>query len=173
MTDRTEGRPPASLRRVDLDVRADIASGAEPFARIMAAVASLAPDQALVLRVPFEPMPLYGVLGRRGFSHWTETRQPGDWSIWFFRGTESAGEGTAAPPAKAPTPATLDVRGLEPPQPLVRVLERLDTLGPGEALIVIHDRRPLLLYPQIEERGFVHRTEEPRPGLVHILICRP
>src|SRR5215475_15717920 len=59
-------------RRVRLDVRDNIRRGEEPFARIMAAVKELAGDQALVLRVPFEPIPLYEVLGKRGFAHSTE-----------------------------------------------------------------------------------------------------
>jgi uncharacterized protein (DUF2249 family) len=69
--------------------------------------------------------------------------------------------------------ATLDVRGLEPPQPMVLVLERLTTLAPGETLEVLHDRRPLFLYPQLDDRGFVHETEVLAPGLVRIRICRP
>ena len=68
--------------------------------------------------------------------------------------------------------ATLDVRGLEPPQPLVRVLERLDTLGSGERLEVVLDRRPMLLYPQLEARGFAHTTDEATPGVVRVFITR-
>ena len=64
----------------------------------------------------------------------------------------------------------LDVRGLEPPKPLVRVLEALDRLGPGVQLEVRHDRRPILLYPQLDDRGFIHETDEPEPGLVRIVI---
>jgi len=37
---------------------------------------------------------------------------------------------------------------------------------------VIHDRRPLFLYPQLGAQGFAHETEEPAPGLVRILIRR-
>jgi len=64
----------------------------------------------------------------------------------------------------------LDVRGLEPPKPLVCVLEALDRLGPGVQLEVRHDRRPILLYPQLDDRGFIHETDEPEPGLVRIVI---
>jgi uncharacterized protein (DUF2249 family) len=170
----TDVRPPASLRRVDVDVRADIAGGVEPFARIMAAVKALGPDEAIVLRVPFEPVPLYDVLGKRGFSHWTEPERPGDWSVWFFRAAPSSPPKPVTPTA-TPSPgasAPLDVRGLEPPMPLVVVLERLDALGPDDELVVVHDRRPLFLYPQLEDRGFVHRTEEAEPGVVRILIRR-
>jgi tRNA 2-thiouridine synthesizing protein A len=71
-----------------------------------------------------------------------------------------------------PVPVTLDVRGLPPPLPLVRVLERLETLAVGEQLELVHDRRPMLLYPQLEARGFVHETNETEPGVVRVLIAR-
>jgi tRNA 2-thiouridine synthesizing protein A len=71
-----------------------------------------------------------------------------------------------------PVRITLDVRGLPPPLPLMRVLERLETLVVGEQLELVHDRRPLLLYPQLEVRGFVHETNETEPGVVRVLIAR-
>lgn len=165
-------------RQVHLDVREDIRRGQEPFARIMATVKALGPDQALVLRVPFEPIPLYDVLGKRGFAHWTENRAPDDWSVWCYRANASA-EGIAAAPA-APSAAsappgeriTLDVRGLEPPQPMVRVLEAVERLEPGQTIEVLHERRPMFLYPQLDDRGFAHETDEPAPGLVRIVIRR-
>ncbi len=72
----------------------------------------------------------------------------------------------------APEVVTLDVRGLEPPLPLVRVLQRLETLGANERLEMIHDRKPMLLYPQLDARGFVHETTEPALGVVRVLIAR-
>lgn len=75
----------------------------------------------------------------------------------------------AGPPARR---VHLDVRGLEPPQPMVRVLEAAERLAPGGELEVRHDRRPTFLYPQLDERGFVHETDEPEPGLVRIRIRR-
>jgi uncharacterized protein (DUF2249 family) len=172
------GEIPAA--QVHLDVREDIRRGQEPFARIMAAIKALAADQALVLRAPFEPIPLYDVLARRGFAHRTERRASEDWSVWFYRGAGAGAEPTAAPPmptarhAVLPTArhAVLDVRGLEPPQPMLRVLEAIDRLGAGGELEVRHDRRPMFLYPQLDERGFVHETDEPEPGLVRVLIRR-
>jgi uncharacterized protein (DUF2249 family) len=73
-------------------------------------------------------------------------------------------------PARGRT--VLDVRGLEPPQPMLRVLQEVDRLGPGATLEVHHDRRPMFLYPQLDERGFTHETDESQPGLVRILIRR-
>ena len=162
-----------------LDVREDIEQGQEPFRKIIAAVGELGPDEALVLHVPFEPLPLYGVLRARGFAHRAERRAPGDWWVWVTREGPAA---TATPEVSPPgggSPAPggqglvrLDVRGIEPPWPMVRVLEALERLGPGDRLEVLHDRRPLFLYPQLEERGCRHATDEPEAGLVRITIWR-
>jgi len=172
-----EGERPRTLaelpeaRRVHLDVREDIRRGREPFARIMAAVKALGPDEALVLRTPFEPIPLYDVLGKRGLDHWTERHASDDWSVWFYRARASRpGPSPGAEPIGGRR--VLDVRGLEPPQPMVRVLEEIDRLGADTELEVHHERRPLFLYPQLDERGFVHETDEPEPGLVRIRIRR-
>jgi uncharacterized protein (DUF2249 family) len=171
------GPPPGLAGRpaVDLDVREDIRRGIEPFARIMTAVKGLHGEEVLVLRAPFEPIPLYDVLGRRGFAHWTERRSSDDWAVWFYREPTSADRGGPADLQASATTSPgdmVDVRGLEPPLPMVRILERLDALGPGQALLVIHERRPMLLYPQLDERGFVHETRETEPGRVEILIRR-
>ena len=172
---------PQALRRVSavnlvhLDVREDIHRGQEPFAKIMATVKALAPEQALVLRAPFEPVPLLAALGKRGFAHWSEQSAPDDWTVWFYR-EPSAPAAVAGPPGAVAADgdrAVLDVRGLEPPEPMVQILERLDTLRPGQRLVVLHERRPMLLYPQLDERGFLHNTEEVEPGLVRIVIRCP
>jgi uncharacterized protein (DUF2249 family) len=161
---------PAS-RQVHIDVREDIHRSREPFARIMAAVKALAPGEALVLRVPFEPVPLYAVLAQRGFAHWADRRALDDWSVWFYRaaGGEPAAPTAASTPAGTAT-ATIDVRGLEPPEPMVRILEAVERLRAGDTLEVLHERRPMFLYPQLDERGFRHETDEPAPGLVRIVI---
>ncbi|HVQ77992.1 MAG TPA: DUF2249 domain-containing protein [Candidatus Binatia bacterium] len=166
-------------RRIELDVRPDIARGEEPFGRIMAAVKALSSAQVLVVRAPFEPTPLYSLLGRRGLAHWAECRGPQDWEVWFFREAREAGDpGASAPEATAPAAAgtsrrlRVDVRGLEAPLPMVRVLELIDKLGSGDQLEVIHDRRPLFLYPQLDDRGFRHETTEPCPGEIRIVIRR-
>jgi uncharacterized protein (DUF2249 family) len=160
-------------RRVHLDVRPDIQRGQEPFAKIMAAVKALAPEQVLVLRSPFEPIPLYDILGKRGLAHWTERLGLDDWSISFYRQPDARSEeGEPSIDSDGPT-HVVDVRGLEPPGPMVRVLEELERLRPGERLEILHERRPMFLYPQLDDRGFSHETDEPEPGLVRIMIRRP
>jgi len=163
-----------AANEIHLDVREDIRRGQEPFARIMATVKALGPEQVLVLRAPFEPVPLLAALGKRGFAHWAEQSAPDDWTVWFYREPSAPAAGASPPGAAAAEgdTAVLDVRGLEPPEPMVQVLERLDTLRPGQRLVVLHERRPMLLYPQLDERGFVHDTEEVEPGLVRIVVRR-
>ncbi len=70
------------------------------------------------------------------------------------------------------TPATieLDLRGFEPPQPLLKTLEAVSTL-PADATLRIHTRwRPALLYAELEKRGFTAKSEEQTDGscITHI-----
>ena len=58
---------------------------------------------------------------------------------------------------------TLDVRGMEPPEPLELVLETIDDFAPGDRLKLIIDCEPLPLYRILERNGYAHRTE---PGTV-------
>lgn len=160
-------------RLVELDVREAIRQGEEPFPGIMAAVERLGPDHVLVLRTPFEPIPLYHVLARRGFAHWSEARAADDWSVWFWHTAPSPSPSSVeSAGATVVGPLEVDVRGLEPPLPMVRILELLDRLEPGQVLVVTHERRPTFLYPQLEQRGFSHQTHELEPGQFRIVIWR-
>lgn len=69
----------------ELDVRPFHARGEEPFQAIMQTVDSLEEDEAFVLLVGFEPKPLYGVLGKKGFKHHVERPEPGLYRITFYR----------------------------------------------------------------------------------------
>lgn len=70
-------------RMVDVDVRAILRAGGEPFGEIMAARSALRPDQVLRVRAIFEPVPLYAVMASSGLSHWTERLADDDWRVWF------------------------------------------------------------------------------------------
>ncbi len=77
-----------SKKVVAVDVREDLRQGREPVSKIMDAVSKLADGQALKLIVPFEPAPLYAVLGRQGFTHEAKPLDSGDWEILFRRENE-------------------------------------------------------------------------------------
>jgi len=50
----------------------------------------------------------------------------------------------------------LDVNALEPPEPMVRILEAVTALGPEDRLVVEHFREPVPLYAHLEAAGFAH-----------------
>jgi hypothetical protein len=66
-----------------LDARVMIAMGEEPFEAIMTAVAGLPANGVLELTAPFAPVPLYKVLGERGFAYRTEQRGPAEFVVRF------------------------------------------------------------------------------------------
>jgi hypothetical protein len=66
-----------------LDVRPDLESGGEPFVHIMEAASAITPGGTLVIIAPFEPIPLYEVLGARGFSHETAKIAADEWVVRF------------------------------------------------------------------------------------------
>jgi len=169
-----------SSQTITLDVRGDIRNGREPFSKIMAATGSLQADDQLLLIAPFEPKPLFSVLGRLGFSHTARALESGDWEVLFTRlPVESKVVVSPAAAAEGSRDQTVssdgnirdvDARGLEPPQPMVKILEAVAVLPTGVELRARTDRRPMHLYPQLEQRGFVGVTEEQTDGsyLTHI-----
>jgi len=58
----------------------------------------------------------------------------------------------------------LDLRGLDPPEPMRRALEAVEALKSGEALQIITDREPMLLYRELDRRGHVHAHESDKEG---------
>ena len=67
--------------------------------------------------------------------------------------------------------AHIDVRGLAPPQPLVAILRLVHEQGDsGAAVIVHHDRDPLLLYGELAEVGWVAERIEAPPGEVRLRL---
>ncbi len=154
-----------------LDVRPILSKGGDPFKVIMRSAGELAPDEALHLLVGFDPAPLYSVLRAQGFASHTEA-EGGTFHVWFWR------EARPVRPAVAPfeersglkEPMEMDVRGLEPPQPMIAILEKLVELGNGAQLLVRHHREPVLLYEKLAARGYAARTSRRGEGdyLVHI-----
>jgi len=155
-------------RIVTVDVREDIKNGREPFLRIMQAVSVLPADQKLLLITPFEPVPLYNVLGQRGFSHESRMVDEDVWEVLLERTPEATAPKPPPPINRKSGKVTgfveLDARGLEPPQPLVTILEALTGLPTGKGLRARTDRRPMHLYEKLEERGFAAESEEQSDG---------
>jgi hypothetical protein len=56
-------------------------------------------EEVLLVRHPFDPIPLRDLLERRGYASWAEERRPHEWYIYFFR--PHAGAGAVAVRARA------------------------------------------------------------------------
>jgi uncharacterized protein (DUF2249 family) len=160
-----------------LDVRPVLAAGEDPFARIMAVVAKLAPGAALVLDAPFDPAPLRRVLAGKGFLDHAECLAPDHWRVYFRKPAHAARPAAPAPSAgariwrEAGMPH-IDVRGLNPPEPMLAILRLLEQPDCGATVIVHHEREPLFLYPELAERGWRHEITAGEPGEVRLRLTR-
>ena len=164
---------------IDLDARPLHERGEEPFAAIMEAVRDTPVDGVLLLRNTFDPIPLYDVLAARGFEHWTHQESHDSWEIWFHRTRPDRAPAHVSSSAalnldwSRPTAeVTIDVSELVPPEPMIRILEALEMMPEGGVLLVRHVRRPMHLYPRLDEMGYRHETRELEPGRVEVLIER-
>jgi uncharacterized protein (DUF2249 family) len=165
-----------SISHRDLDVRPILKAGDEPFSVIMDAVDALEPGQSLRLFAPFKPIPLFQVLGARGFTPSAREIGNGDWEVIFAPADIAASQQklptTASESADAwPPPAIeMDNRDLDPPEPLVRTLEGVEQLAPGETLVALLPREPLFLFDELKARGLAWRGTLEADGSYRIVI---
>jgi uncharacterized protein (DUF2249 family) len=146
---------------VDLDVRPILRAGGEPFQKIMETVSTLSPGQGLRLIATFKPVPLFSVLGSRGFTHESSELEGGDWEVIFRPAgpaspaqTETTSAAPSGDAAEWPEPVRhLDNRELDPPEPMVRILAATETMGEGQVLSALLCREPIFLLPELAKRG--------------------
>jgi uncharacterized protein (DUF2249 family) len=70
------------------------------------------------------------------------------------------------------TSHVVDARYMEPPEPFVQTMEMLDTLKPGERMLLLLFREPHPLYKVLQQNGYTHETELVADGTYEILIWR-
>jgi TusA-related sulfurtransferase len=66
----------------------------------------------------------------------------------------------------------LDVRGMEAPEPLQRVLEAIDDFVPGDELRLVIDCRPVPLFRILERNGYAYREAPGTDSAYLITIWR-
>lgn len=142
----------------DLDVRGILAEGRDPFAEIIAFVSDLPPTAPFIIQASFNPKPLRRLLAARGFASFGEQSGPDHWRILFhFDGVsdDEAGEESAEPKTwNEDKLLHVDLRGMEPPGPLVFILGLIDRPGMGKEVVVHLSQDPLYLYPELNERNW-------------------
>jgi uncharacterized protein (DUF2249 family) len=75
------------------------------------------------------------------------------------------------PPLTLEGPPAVDLRGLQPPEPIVRIFQALDR-DPGSPLRVILPHEPVPLYGLLRERGYSYAGSPREDGGYEVLIER-
>ncbi|MDY0083160.1 MAG: DUF2249 domain-containing protein [Ignavibacteriaceae bacterium] len=160
-----------------LDVRPVIDSGKDPFLEIMAKVKSLAADEVFHLVNSFEPIPLYSILEKKGYDHWTE-KDGSVFNVFFFKTSdvkEQQKEETSSEHTESleyENMIELDVRQLVPPEPMMKILENISKVDDKTVMIVHHHREPMMLYPKLEERGYTAVTNKIEDNYYKVVITK-
>lgn len=161
----------AKANQVILDVRPYLNKKLDPFEVIMDTVKKLSKEDVLVLHATFKPTPLLGVMKVKGFTNTVEQVAADHWIVTFVHKSNTSyqkdGENTEQDPVSndavsCPTEGkiyTLDNRGLEPPQPMIRTMGQLEKMAPGDQLIITNDRVPMFLLEELNELGYRYEVE--------------
>jgi uncharacterized protein (DUF2249 family) len=166
----------------ELDVRPYIEKGEDPLTVIMHTIKTMQPGEVFRLVNSFEPLPLIYLLEKQGYEAFTETISDEKVLTWFYKKTMlpkpaapdnfTDDDWTLQQDRFAGQMQNLDVRELEMPLPMLRILEKLEALNEGQALFVYHKRIPIFLLPELKDRGFQFRARKLGENEVHLLIFR-
>src|SRR5690554_5061009 len=141
---------------VSLDVRPFLAKGEDPFNILQKTLKKLEKDEVLEVLIDFEPIPLIRIQEKKGYLTLTLI-EDGVFHTYFKGGGAIKEESSfAIDPIKTISQLefdeqtnaypgeiiTIDVRNLELPEPLVRILEAIESLDEITGLNIIHKRIP-------------------------------
>ena len=160
---------------LELDVRPLLRNGGEPFGAIMGAVSGLAPGQALRLFATFRPEPLFTVMAARGFGYEAKPIADGDWEVLFTpqMGPEGGQASRAENPDSWADPIHyLDCTDMDPPEPMVQIMARLETMAEGEVMFALLGREPVFLFPELQARGHAWAGDFDADGTNYRLMIR-
>ena len=179
-----EDEKPAYLKSLNsnditlFDVRPILEAGKDPLKEILHEVKKLRKGKALSIVNSFEPIPLYELLGNKGFSHWSEYKDD-CWKVYFFNEKDELlqVEGRqeihkSIDRGNFENVIELDVHDLTPPEPMIKILENLDRIDDKSVMVVYHHREPLLLYPKLDERGYEAACNKINDEKYQVLIIK-
>lgn len=133
----------------------DAAVALEP---ILRALEALPRDGVLKAELACDPGPLVAPITERGFRVHVERHARRSWSL------EVQPEGG---------PSIIDLRDLEAPEPMERVLEACAKLAPGAALLARTPCYPRPLLAQLERRALLWAAHEEPDGSGFVHVRRP
>lgn len=168
---------------IPLDVRSMLAGGNDPLKLIQQTVKDLQVNQVLKIINTFEPTPLIHLLEKQGFQSYTDFVNKDLVETYFFKAgdiknvlgeikIDESNDWDLLLQKYRNHLQQIDVRHLEMPQPMMSILEALETLPADTALFVYHKRIPVFLLTELKERDFDYRIKNISDSEVHLLIFR-
>ena len=166
---------------VELDVRPHLRKKLEPFQIIMEAVKALHKEDTFILHATFRPTPLLGLMRTKGFVNQVIHVGGDHWTVTFVhksRKHEIAGDSETFIEEEAelsqtihlPQTYELDNRGLEPPQPMIRTLKKLQEAKVGDLVRIHNDRVPMFLIEELITLGYKYEVDDQDDGTARVTI---
>jgi TusA-related sulfurtransferase len=146
-----------------LDVRPFLAKGEDPFNILQKALKKLEIDEVLEVLIDFEPIPLIRIQEKKGYLTLTVVEE-GVYHTYFKAGelikeeapisnegikTISESDYNNLVNTYPGEIINLDVRNLEMPEPLVKILEAIEILDESTGLKIFHKKIPQHLLPEL------------------------
>jgi uncharacterized protein (DUF2249 family) len=165
----------------ELDVRGILRHDRDPLPQIMKKIRGLKKGEALRIINSFEPKPLMELLQKQGYDSHTGVIGADIFHTYFYHRDGA----TPAEPSQSKNVESgwdekmdlyrdrieeIDVRELEMPGPMIRILEELEKMDGGKALFVHHKRVPQLLLPELDARNFSYVYKTVSDHEVNLLI---
>ncbi|PCJ43295.1 MAG: hypothetical protein COA81_04445 [Alphaproteobacteria bacterium] len=162
-----------------MDVRPILARGDDPLEQILAKVELLAVQDILLIEAPFDPLPLRRMLTGRGYASHAVPLSPKHWQV-FFKKQDGAklpdlpnlSDLPAFPLYRQDGVLEMDLRGLEPPNPMIAILKVIESGKAGDKFIVRLMRNPVYLYPELVERNWQAQVLEERDDGLRVEITK-
>ncbi|MBU9713241.1 DUF2249 domain-containing protein [Evansella tamaricis] len=171
------------FNKVILDVREDLSNKRDPFKKIMGTVKTLKKEEKLILHSTIKPTPLLTIMKAKGYENEVEkidtnhynttfTKKENGFFSLFQKKKERRDVTPSLLKEEELTSYFLDNRGLQPPQPMVRTMKRLELLQPGETLIIHNDRVPVFLLEELKDLHISYEIEEQEDNTAKVHLTK-
>ena len=171
--------------RIYFDARPLLASDKDPLKEILEQVKKLSTEKVLIIQNTFEPIPLITLLKKKNFEAFVLKENDDYYETWFYKSNTPAVKPAAGDEPNltafnwekllevyAGKMVTIDVRNLPMPQPMIKILETLNTLDSSKALYVYHKKVPVYLLQELADREYGYSIKEYDNGGVDLLIFK-
>ena len=169
----------------ELDVRPYLDQDIDPLKEILKLAGSVKKGECIKIINAFEPVPLINLLHDQGFLHQVEVLEENLVITWFEKKEDPVVNLSEEHPVSVDKRMfdsvldqfnpdkirCIDVRQLEMPQPMLRIIANLEELAVDELLYVQHKKLPVFLIPELTKRGwtflFHHKSAQELELLIY------